>query len=85
LEEYERKEARRTAVWAYNNALDEKEKDIIKLHLGLWGNRHHTFTKLGKKYGVCRERIRQIEAKSLKKLKKLLSLGYAERYYRRQR
>ena len=49
--------------------LTDKEHDIIKLRYGLEGARPHTLAEVGEKYGVSRERVRQIENRVLRKLK----------------
>lgn len=49
--------------------LSPREKDILILRFGLGGERPHTLEEVGKKFNVTRERIRQIEAKAIRKLK----------------
>lgn len=49
--------------------LSPREKKIIKLRFGLEGWEVHTLEEVGKEFWVTRERIRQIEAKTLEKLK----------------
>ena len=51
------------------NILSERERSIIKLRYGLEGGEKETLESIGAKYGVTRERIRQIEAKALSKLR----------------
>ena len=54
----------------YINGLDillEKEKEVIKLRFGFYGE-IYTLQEIADIYGVTRERVRQIEAKCLKKL-----------------
>ncbi len=51
------------------STLTEKERRIIEMRYGLNGEREHTLEEVGKKYNVTRERIRQIQAKALRKLK----------------
>ncbi|MDD5017972.1 MAG: sigma-70 family RNA polymerase sigma factor [Eubacteriales bacterium] len=48
--------------------LKPKEQEIIKLRFGLFDTSEHTLEQVGKVYGVTRERIRQIEAKAIRKL-----------------
>ncbi len=50
--------------------LTPREQKILKLRFGLEGNWAHTLEEVGKEFGVTRERIRQIEAKALMKLKR---------------
>ena len=49
--------------------LTEREQKIIKMRFGLMDGRTHTLEEVGKEFNVTRERIRQIEAKVLQKLK----------------
>jgi RNA polymerase primary sigma factor len=50
-------------------ALSEREARVLKMRFGLGGKRPMTLEEVGKEFGVTRERIRQIEAKALRKLK----------------
>lgn len=50
-------------------ALSDREAKVLKMRFGLSGNRMMTLEEVGKQFGVTRERIRQIEAKALRKLK----------------
>jgi len=50
-------------------ALTDREKDIVEKRLGINGERKHTLEEIGGSYGLTRERIRQIEAEALKKLR----------------
>jgi RNA polymerase sigma factor (sigma-70 family) len=49
-------------------SLPEKEECILRLRFGINESEEHTLEEIGKKFGVTRERIRQIEAKALRKL-----------------
>lgn len=51
------------------SALSDREAKVLKMRFGLQGNKTMTLEEVGKKFGVTRERIRQIEAKALRKLK----------------
>ena len=50
--------------------LTEREQKIIRLRFGIGGGRPHTLEEVGAEFDVTRERIRQIEAKALSKLRK---------------
>ena len=49
--------------------LTEREAMVLKLRFGLDDGRTHTLEEVGKEFDVTRERIRQIEAKALRKLR----------------
>ncbi len=51
-------------------SLSDREQKIIKLRFGLEDGKNHTLEEVGQEFSVTRERIRQIEAKALAKLKK---------------
>jgi RNA polymerase primary sigma factor len=51
--------------------LTETEKSILTLRFGLEDEEPQTLDTIGKKFGVTRERIRQIESKALEKLRKM--------------
>ena len=53
--------------------LNDNEKEIIALRFGLDDRDPQTLDTIGRQFGVTRERIRQIEAKSLEKLRLLLA------------
>jgi RNA polymerase primary sigma factor len=49
--------------------LDERSREVIVLRFGLGGEDAMTLEEVGQCFGVTRERIRQIEAKTLRKLR----------------
>ena len=50
-------------------SLTERERQVVKLRFGLEDGRARTLEEVGKEFNVTRERIRQIEAKALRKLR----------------
>lgn len=63
-----------------NHCLTSREKKVIELRFGLNDNDENTLEVVGEELGVTRERIRQIEAKALKKLKKYNGKEKLEEY-----
>jgi len=49
--------------------LSEREREVLRLRFGLEDGHAHTLEDVGRRFGVTRERIRQIEAKALRKLR----------------
>lgn len=51
------------------STLSPREARILRLRFGLGGGRSHTLEEVGQKFGLTRERIRQIEGKALRRLR----------------
>ena len=49
--------------------LTDREREVLEMRFGLKDGKDHTLEEVGKMFGVTRERIRQIEAKALRKLR----------------
>ena len=55
-------------VWGVLDHLSVRERKVLELRFGLRGEQPRTLEEVGQRFGVTRERIRQIEAKTLTKL-----------------
>jgi RNA polymerase sigma factor, sigma-70 family len=60
--------------------LSPREQKIISMRFGLEGQKSHTLEEVGKEFGVTRERIRQIEAKALEKIRQHQALKKLKGY-----
>lgn len=49
--------------------LGEREREVLRLHYGLGSNREHTLEEIGRRMAITRERVRQIEARAIAKLR----------------
>ena len=67
--EFTSKSMQREALYKVLSTLSEREERVIKLRYGLEDNKPRTLEEVGKEFGVTRERIRQIEAKAIRRLK----------------
>ncbi|MFW6172137.1 MAG: RNA polymerase sigma factor RpoD [Elusimicrobiota bacterium] len=71
---------RRKEIDKVLSTLKDREAKIIKLRFGLEGGYPRTLEEVGKIFGVTRERVRQIEAKALRKLKHPSRSKYLREY-----
>jgi len=62
------------------NTLSPRERDVLRLRYGLVDGRVHTLEEIGRVFSVTRERIRQIEAKALRKLRQPSRNGVLKDY-----
>ncbi len=53
------------------SSLSDREEEILKMRFGIGYNSSYTLDEIGNRYGLTRERIRQIEKRALRKLKQL--------------
>jgi len=49
--------------------LSQREGDIVRLYFGLNGKQPHTLEEIGEKFGLTRERVRQLKEKAIRRLK----------------
>lgn len=68
-EEYAHNQLLKETIQEVLSTLTEREEKVIRLRFGLDNGRTWTLEEIGKEFNVTRERIRQIEAKAIKKLK----------------
>jgi RNA polymerase primary sigma factor len=68
-EEYATNEMLKDEITEVLSTLTEREEKVIRLRFGLEDGKSRTLEEVGQMFGVTRERIRQIEAKALRKLR----------------
>jgi len=68
-EEYATNEILKEEIRSVLLTLQEREQEVLELRFGLVDGTSHTLEEVGKRFNVTRERIRQIEAKALRKLR----------------
>lgn len=61
--------------------LDDRTKEIIKLRYGLEDGHFHTLESIGNRYNITRERVRQIEQKTMRKLRHPVRRKVLEDYF----
>ncbi|MDX8408944.1 MAG: RNA polymerase sigma factor RpoD [Mariprofundales bacterium] len=59
----------KSATLSVLDGLTSREEKVLRMRFGIGMNTDHTLEEVGKQFGVTRERIRQIEAKALRKLR----------------
>lgn len=59
----------RDTIYSVLSTLSERERKIIELRFGFVDGRQHTLEEVGKEFNLTKERIRQLEASALKKLR----------------
>ena len=59
----------RTQIMEILSTLSEREANVLKLRYGLEDGRPRTLEEVGREFNVTRERVRQIEAKALRKIR----------------
>lgn len=64
--------ARAERIKAWFDVLDDVERKIIRLRFGFDSGETMTLEEIGKQFGITRERVRQLEARALGKLKKVV-------------
>jgi RNA polymerase primary sigma factor len=72
--------SQREDVLAVLDALPGRERSVLRLRFGIDDGRARTLDEVGRVFGVTRERIRQIEAKTLAKLQALREAQYLREY-----
>ena len=59
-----------------------REQEVLRLRFGLGGGRTHTLEEVGREFGVTRERVRQIEARALARIRQGHSFDGFREYLR---
>ena len=80
VEELVEKDFLKNEISSVLNTLSNKEKDIIELRYGLNGNKPMSLKEIGKKYSLTKERIRQIEKKTINRLRNNPIINSLETY-----
>jgi RNA polymerase primary sigma factor len=62
---------RRESVIRVLAALPRREREVLEMRYGITGGRQRTLEEVGRAFNITRERVRQIESRTLKKLQAL--------------
>jgi RNA polymerase sigma factor, sigma-70 family len=68
------------AIQRSMNVLTDKERQVLNLYFGIGMNHGYTLEEIGYKFGLTRERVRQIKEKAIKRLKQNASSGLYQVY-----
>ena len=63
---------------AANEVLKDREKKILDLRYGLSDGTARTLEEVGKKFGITRNRVTQIEAHALRKIRRRITCGWTK-------
>lgn len=79
-EEHAMQTSMQAALEEQLGTLSERERDILELRFGIRKDKAYTLEEIGRMYSLTRERIRQIEGKALRKLRRPNRRKYLEDY-----
>lgn len=79
--EYANNQSLKKEVNAVLQNLTEREEKVLCLRFGFHGGREYTLEEIGKEFNVTRERIRQIEAKAIRKLRNPVRCKYLKDFF----
>lgn len=68
LSPYNKKKQLKIKIASSLSGLSQRERDILQLRFGLVGGKVCSLAEIGKKYGITKERVRQIIKKTLEKI-----------------
>jgi len=77
-EDYLENRMKNARLLEYLDGLPSQEKTILKFRFGFFDDKPHTLADIGKRMGLSRERVRQIEQKALSRLKHRMTYSSSE-------